>query len=281
MSLLTVKQLLKAAGLETSEERIRLVRHSSHLGRSIRQIIADGVFDTYQAEQDAKVKPFHNCDVILSFIGIESNQAEFVGAYKVIGCRVFKKCDFAGMPDYLLQAHQVRKARIWYELEEMREFSPLAGRLIVQWVSTRGWFQTKDLEVRELRAPGRVMSFPGYQDVVLSLAELKAICRHPTSHPDWVAAMKFTAAIYRIVDLSTGMTYIGSAYGKSGLWNRWCQYAETGHGNNKKLLNLDANNFQWSIVRTLSGVMSEAEVIRLEHLEMRKHGSKKSTGLNH
>ena len=279
--MITIKKFLKAAGLDVPEDRIKMVRHSDHMGRSIRQIVADGVFDAYQAEQDPKPKPFDNCDVIISFIGIEGNQAEFIGVFTVKGSRPFEKSDFAGVPDYLRLAHQDGKPRIWYDLEERKEFAPLKGRLIIQWVSTRGWVQTKDLNVRELKAPGRVMSFPGYQDVVVSLAELRAICRNPASHPDWVAALKFTAAVYRIVDLSSGMTYIGSAYGKSGLWRRWCEYAETGHGNNKKLLELDPGPFQWSIVRTLSGVMSEAEVIRLEHLEMQKHGSKKSAGLNH
>lgn len=279
--MITIKHFLTAAGLDTPHERIKLVRHSDHLGRSIRQIIEDGIFDTYQAEQDANIRPFKNCDVIVSFVGIEGNQAEFIGVYTVNGVRAFKKSDFDGIPEYLSLAHQDGKSRIWYDLVERKKFSPLRGRLIIQWNSTRGWFQTKDLGVCELKAPGRATSFPGYQDVVVSLAELRAICNNPASHPDWVAAMKFTAAIYRIVDLSTGMTYIGSAYGKSGLWRRWCEYAETGHGKNKKLMGLDVNNFQWSIVRTLSGVMSEAEVIRLEHLEMRKHGSKKSMGLNH
>ncbi len=278
--MITVKQFLTVAGLDVPEDRIKLVRHIDHLGRSIRQIIADEVFDIYQAEQDAKSQPFHRCDVIVSFIGIDGNQAEFIGVYTVKESRPFKNNDFAGVPEYLRLAHRDGKPRIWYDLKERKEFAPLRGRLIVQW-SSRGWAQTKDLHVRELKAPGRVMSFPGYQDVVVSLAELRSICRNPTSHPDWVAALKFTAAIYRIVDFATGMTYIGSAYGKSGLWRRWCEYAETGHGNNKKLLELNPQHFQWSIVRTLSDVMSEAEVIRLEHLEMRKHGSNKSMGLNH
>lgn len=279
--MITVKQFLTAAGLDVPHYRIKLVRHSDHLGRSIRQIIADGVFDLYQSEQYAKAQPFHNCDVIVTFIGIERNQAEFIGVYTVKDSRAFNESDFASAPEYLMIGHQDGKSRILYDLEEQKDYSPLRGRLIIQWNSTRGWVQTKDLSVLELKAPGRAMSFPGYQDVMVSLAELRAICKNPASHPDWVAAMKFTAAIYRIVDLSTGMTYIGSAYGKSGLWRRWSEYAETGHGNNKKLIGLDVNTFQWSIVRTLSGVMSEAEVIRLEHLEMRKHGSKKSMGLNH
>lgn len=274
----TVKQLLTACGLETPHEQTKLVRHSDHLGRSIRQIIDDGFFNIYQAEQDPKVKPFHKCEVILSFIGIEGNQAEFRGAYRVDGCREFQNADFAGVPDYLLLAHKDKKARIWYDLEELSDFSKLRGRLIVQW-RNRGWVQTKDLDVHELLPPGNVIPFPGYQDAVLTWSELKTIIAKPRAHRDWKTALSASAGIYRIVDHSSGKTYIGAAYGAENLWRRWGDYAKTGHGGNKLLKDLDPNHFQWSIIRTLSGSMSSKEVIHVERTEMRKHGSM-AIGLN-
>ncbi len=39
-------------------------------------------------------------------------------------------------------------------------------------------------------------------------------------------------------------------------------------------MGLDYNNFQWSIVRTLSGVISKADVIHIEYLEKKKHGTR-------
>lgn len=277
--MLTVKQLLAAYGLSHPPERIRLVRHSNHLGRSIRQIIADGVFERYQSEQNLSVRPFDNCDVILSFVGIEGNRAEFYGAYRVAGSRPFTQEDFAGLPDYLQLAHQDGKSRIWYELVELPEFLPLRGRLITQWISTRGWFQTKDLPVEQLLPPGNVVLFPGYQDVVLNWAELREIIATPQLHRDWKTALSATSGIYRIVDHSTGKIYIGAAYGAGGIWQRWSEYAKTGHGGNKLLLDLDPASFQWSIVRTLSGSMAPMEIVRVERTEMRKHGSK-AIGLN-
>lgn len=275
----TVKQLLTACGLDAPHEQIKLVRHSDHLGRSIRQIIDDGVFPAYQSEQDPKVRPFHKCKVILSFIGIEGNQAEFYGAYRVKGFREFRKSDFAGVPDYLRAAHQDKKPRIWYHLEELPEFSNLRGRLIIQWNSTRGWFQRKDLDVHQLLPPGNVIPFPGYQDAVLSWDELKKIFANPRAHRDWKTALSASAGIYRIVDHKSGKTYVGAAYGTENLWGRWENYANTGHGGNKLLKGLDPSQFQWSIIRTLSGSMSSKEVIRVEKIEMRKHGSK-AIGLN-
>jgi hypothetical protein len=277
--MLTIKQLLTAYGLKNDHEQIKLVRHSDHDGRSIRRIMGDGFFDTYQSEQDAAIKPFHKCEVILSFIGIEGNQAEFIGAYEVVKCRAFRPTDFAGAPDYLKHLPGLEEKLIWYELKELVEFIPLRGRLIVQWVSTRGWFQTKDLDVYELLPPGNQIRFPGYQDIVLTWGELKDIIATPRLHRDWKTALSASAGIYRIVDHSTGMTYIGAAYGTESLWGRWSDYAKTGHGGNQKLKGLDPNQFQWSIVRTLSGSMSAKEIIRVEKTEMRKHGSK-AIGLN-
>ncbi|MFD2257608.1 GIY-YIG nuclease family protein [Luteolibacter algae] len=275
----TVKQLLTACGLDTEHEQIKLVRHSDHDGRSIRQIVDDGVFDIYQAEQDQRREPFHKCDIIVSFIGISGNQAEFHGVYRVIGSREFQKQDFVGVPDFMLLAHQDNRPRIWYDLVELPEFSNLRGRLIVQWRSTRGWVQTKDLDVYELLPPGNVIPFPGYQDAVLTWDELKAVIANPRAHRDWKTALSASSGIYRIVDHDSGKIYIGSAYGSKNLWGRWSDYAKTGHGGNKLLKDLDPNQFQWSIIRTLSGSMSSKEVIHVERTEMRKHGSE-AIGLN-
>lgn len=272
--MVTIKQFFTTAGLNVPHSRIKLVRHTDHMSRSMRQIIADGIFDRYQAEQHEHIAPFKDCDVILTFIATEGKLAEFHGAYRVVKSREFRKDDFSNLPDDLMIGHEDGKRRIWYHLEELPDFRPLRGRLIAKWSNPLKWHIRKDQEFYELRAPGRVMSFPGYQDVVLGFKDLKSICESPDSHADWVAALKFTAAIYRIVDMESGKTYIGSAYGKTGLWRRFCDYAKTGHGGNKVLMGLDYNNFQWSIVRTLSGVIAKADVIHIEYLEKKKHGTR-------
>jgi hypothetical protein len=72
--MLTVKQLFIADGVELEEDNIKLVRHVDHLNRSIQRITSEEHFEFYQQEQSPKVRPFHNCEVILSFIGIEGNK---------------------------------------------------------------------------------------------------------------------------------------------------------------------------------------------------------------
>jgi len=277
--MVSLKKFLIASGLDAREGEIKLVRHVDHAGRTLEKMIELGEFDFYQAEQRGDKRPFHDCKIIASFLAAADGGCTFHGVYRVKDSRELTAEDRAKAPDFLQPSLSVEGARIWYDLEEIEGFNDLRGRLRAKWRGPLAWVQSKDMEIDEILPPGRVKHFPGYQDVLLTWKELQAICNHPASHKDWVTAMKFTAAIYRVTDLSTGKIYIGSAYGKSGLWNRWCEYARTGSGGNKKLIPLDYTNFQWSIVRTLSGVMSASEVIGIEHIEMLKHGSK-AEGLN-
>ncbi len=277
--MLSVKQLLAANGLEIPSDQIKLVRHVDHLGRSIQHMIDNGWFDAYQAEQRPSVRPFHNCQAIASFVGVENNKAAFHGVYRVNGCRPLTSADVARLPAYVANAIKDGKPRIWYELEELTAFSSYRGRLVVQWGSTRGWWQHRNLPIYEILPPVVAKPFPGYQDVLLSWTDLRVIYEDPRAHRDWKAALRANAGIYRIVDQSTGEMYIGSAWGKHGLWGRWETYAKTGHGHNKLLKHRDPEEFQWSIVRTVSTAMSPGDVIQIEQREKQKHGSR-AHGLN-
>lgn len=280
--MLSVKEYFSAAGLDYEFHEIKLVKHVDHAGRSVREIVDAGHFDFYQAEQGSVKKPFHDCKVILSFLGLENNLAEFVGAYKVIGSRPFTRKDVKRSPAILGLNDVVSRngsPKLWYDLEEITAFCSLRGRMIVRWLSTRGWVQRKDLEIYEIQPPDSFAPFTGYQDIFISHNELVKIISNPRANRDWKAALSANAGIYRIVDMSTGEIYIGSAYGREGLWGRWGQYAGNGHGGNKLLRERNPDHFRWSVVRTLSRSMSETDVIRIEVLEKLKHGSR-AHGLN-
>ncbi len=144
--MLSVKQLFLADNLPGSEDKIKLVRHVDHQNRSIQRIVAEGHFDFYQQEQSAKIRPFHDCDVILSFLGIPGNKAEFHGAYEVLGHGPFSQSDLKRFPYWMAEAHKDGQPRIKYRLQELEAFRSYRKRLIVQWRSTRGWHQKKDLD---------------------------------------------------------------------------------------------------------------------------------------
>ena len=275
--MVTVKQFFRSCGLTIEFDRVRMAKHVDS-SKSISQMIADGTFDFYQQVQRPNVKPFQRADYLLSFIGLPNNLAEFWGGFHIHGVRDFLESDYEEFARQL-PGDDDGKGRIWYEMEEDMTLRPWRNRVVIRWPQTRTWFLKKDVELFEIRPPDRIVEFPGYENILLNWRHLRSIFAHPDAHRDWQAALSANAGIYRIVDISTGEMYIGSAYGAEGLWGRWRTYAKSGHGGNRMLKDRDPKNFQWSVIRTVSTTMSKREVIRIESLEKRKHGSR-AIGLN-
>lgn len=73
---------------------------------------------------------------------------------------------------------------------------------------------------------------------------------------------------------------MGSAYGKNGIWGRWKEYVNKGHGGNNLLIDLlqqepDAvEHFQFSILEVLSGTSTADDAIRKENLWKEKLGTR-------
>lgn len=107
--MLTTKQLFLADGLDAAEDAIKLVRHVGRKARTIQQIAAEGYFDLYQEELSPDVRPFHGCQVILSFLGIEGNKAEFYGAYAVLRSRPC--CSTTMSPRDVIRLESLEKAK--------------------------------------------------------------------------------------------------------------------------------------------------------------------------
>ncbi|MFI0460101.1 MAG: GIY-YIG nuclease family protein, partial [Candidatus Thiodiazotropha endolucinida] len=82
--------------------------------------------------------------------------------------------------------------------------------------------------------------------------------------------------IYCITDTRNGKLYVGTAYGKNGIWGRWSDYVSTGHGGSKKLrafLDTDpeaVNYFQYTILEILPGSSTADDAIAKEALWKRK-----------
>lgn len=72
--------------------------------------------------------------------------------------------------------------------------------------------------------------FPGHDRINHSLAEIQAIVKQ--GRPDWRIALEHMKGVYVIHDELTGEPYVGSAYGDTGIWQRWSHYAFTLHGDN-------------------------------------------------
>ncbi|GAB2455325.1 GIY-YIG nuclease family protein [Nocardioides hungaricus] len=72
--------------------------------------------------------------------------------------------------------------------------------------------------------------FPGHDRINHSLADLQTVVRQ--NRPDWRIALENMKGVYVIHDQLTGEPYVGSAYGDTGVWQRWSYYAGTLHGDN-------------------------------------------------
>ena len=149
------------------------------------------------------------------------------------------------------------------------------------------WHQhLKNKPVIEVFPPGRSLEpFSDYLDFTLSYQELQELMSNEAAHREWKSSLSAVAGIYMILAETTGQQYVGSAYGDTGIWGRWQQYAKNGHGNNKllkKLIEEDPQypeSFRYAVLQVLPKSTKDFEVIRWETQYKHKLGSR-ATGLN-
>ncbi|HSQ97118.1 MAG TPA: GIY-YIG nuclease family protein [Rickettsiales bacterium] len=85
-----------------------------------------------------------------------------------------------------------------------------------------------------LDKPIEFKNFDNYKNVHLSFYELMVIVKN--NYQIWYEKLSQIKGIYLIYDKCDKKVYIGSASGKSGIWQRWRDYVYTeGTGNNKLL----------------------------------------------
>ena len=125
----------------------------------------------------------------------------------------------------------------------------------------------------------------GYENVILMFDELEKIIKNPDVNRQWKMMLSNVYGVYLILDTTNGQQYVGSAYGKDGIWGRWSDYVHTKHGGNKILIELLANDplrykkFQFSILNVLPNSSLREQVIQLEQITKTKLGTR-TFGLN-
>lgn len=125
-----------------------------------------------------------------------------------------------------------------------------------------------------------VDGFPGYRSVSISYSDLK---NKLAKSKEWQVALKCRKGVYVISDKETGKLYVGSAYGKDGIYGRWKVYVESGFDKNEmengrypnkrlqeivsdqtKGMNYIQKNFQYSLLETFVDDVDDEYVIRRE-----------------
>lgn len=275
--MISIQELLYNRGLDKTAA-VKLVRHKDKrfdlysIYRSDRD-----KFLEYQSTQKNDI--FSNSQYIVSFIGEEGLLARFVGIYAIKGCAVGK-----GTIDLY-----DRKAdyNFKYQMEEFPGFDDLKERVIIRWSNAISWHQwiKNEMEVVEICPGLNYKRFTDYSELILSFEELREIVLN--EYKEWKIVLSAIKGVYLITDTNTGKLYVGSAYGESGIWGRWCEYVKTnGHGGNKSLLELiddewdyASRYFQFSILMLLPKTVTTDEAIAKEQLFKRKLGTN-AFGLN-
>lgn len=229
-----------------------------------------GNFKSWQEWQNRRN---FSCSHVLSLIDLGQNNWLFSGVYKVLDCNPHPDA-----PDDFL-----------YSTKLLPKQGDMIGRIITYHKRSRAsyiWYKPEiTLPIVEIRREKMTIEeFPGYNSVVISHRSLRIITRQKIA--SWYAALANIKGIYLITDTSTGQHYVGKASGDTGIWQRWCAYAKTGHGGNKqlkKLLRMNGeehmNHFQYSILEIADTHASDNDILARESYWMNALGSREF-GLN-
>lgn len=278
----TIQELLKGrnSGFDESK-KIKLVRHQDNRKPEDRLILGEryegsllqlyrnrhNMFLDYQREQ--RHRNFDKVEYIVSFIGESNMEARFVGVFKNNGIEKELKDDSC-----------------LYDFQEIDGFEILKERIIIDWgASALGWHQwmhenTKPVvKIDRGYSDGKIPLFTSYNDVILDYETLSLIFQKEDS--EWKSKLEACNCVYLILDKATGKQYVGVTYNKDGIWGRWANYAQNGHGNDKDLMaiinkypNYGKENFQWCILETLPLNVLQDFAIDRESLYKEKFGSR-------
>ncbi|WP_447759502.1 GIY-YIG nuclease family protein [Pseudomonas moraviensis] len=179
-----------------------------------------------------------------------------------------------------------------YDYRRVPEFAEMEGRLILEYTKPRGnylWLETclKSMVVSSmLEKPMTVGKFPGFKEVDISHRELNIIVQKGLE--SWQTALCSVAGVYLISDRTEGehQLYVGSATGTGGLWDRWVNYSNNGHGGNIRIRDLQtkrgknfAENFRFSILEIADKHTGKDEMIQKE-IHWKRRLLTRDSGLN-
>lgn len=158
-----------------------------------------------------------------------------------------------------------------FNLTVAEQMADLRNRLVIGWRSPRTWWlngtTAADYPVMEI-ADAQPVPFPGFDQLILSHAQLQAVVREHR-YGAWRTALASVTGIYLITDTHDGRHYVGKADGAESIRQRWSAYATNGHGGNVELRNLDPANFRFSLLRVFDPATPTREIDAAEsHYKM-------------
>jgi GIY-YIG catalytic domain-containing protein len=246
---------------------VRLVRHTN-VEIPVLEVFRNDIerFTEYCAWQ--RENKFGKAKYIAVFAPARGTTAIFLGLWSIDGVTLNKDLN----KKHLLSLRRNKLPERWhkrsvhYHLSSSNKMMELSERLVIDWgKSTVSWVQSKDKDIIQLLGKNSIGDFVSYDDIQLSYCELQKLMSDSDSNISWINALSSVNGIYLIRDKTDGRLYVGSAYGKEGIWSRWKSYAKNGHGGNRQLKGLNPENLEFSVLEIASAIKSVEEVIEREN----------------
>ena len=287
-SIISIQNLLRGWNRNSDfdkadEKRIKLVRHSNDvkLDSNIYNKYQGSVYKLYrtnyelfkewQSEQSDSI--MKDIDYLVVFLAEESYECRFIGVFRNYGS-LYPTCNGSSV----------------YDIREVDGFEVLKDIVVIDWgKATRTWMQnwttTKDVKrIEQISTSDDIPFFSRYEDVILTFPQLKKV----VEDKEWKSKLESLNCVYLILDKKSGKQYVGVTYKdmkhgiKNGILGRWAEYAQTGHGNNKRLVEIITKEglsyaeqyFQWTILETLPLNVTPKVAIDRETLYKIKFGTR-------
>jgi hypothetical protein len=272
--------LLQERGIDPSAQPVTLMRHKT--GQyPLQKYLGTRALTLYQSMQQLRHEPG---GLILGFYGHQPGRGIFLGLWRIAEVMPGQDAFDRRLLVESLEYFEHGSTGFYHELEELDQMADLRLKLEITWTGRDvGWRrilkETNDYPVRIRAEPA--VPFTNASDVSLVMAELRLAMKEVT----WQQGLGSIAGVYLITDEHSGRHYVGSAYGMSGIWQRWCAYAGTGHGGNVELIELlnsypgRENEFRFTLLEALPTTMPRREVIARENYWKVALGSRRF-GLN-
>ena len=267
MAILYFSDVLRKVGLDPA--KVKLIRHAL-TDKGFKSCYDKNMVLEYTRQQKSGFSK--NYDYWCVFISGKGTLAKLFACYRV-GNSVPDTPD--AMPKDFPHPEWFQGENAYFDLEHIDFLKDYEGRLTIDWGnSARMWHQkgTTGKPIVAIQADEKKV-FSGFENLILTYDELKNILENQEAFDAWHTAMSAVNAVYLIADRKEGTQYVGSAYGKDGLWGRWAEYIATGgHGGNKKMHQAMTENpqrchdLQFSVLQILSKSLSEDEIIKAETL---------------
>lgn len=226
--------LLQKRGIApTAQQPVTLMRHKDS-SYPLQKYIGTEALTLYQARQLKRHEPG---GLIVAFYGHKNDHGLLLGVWRVIDVMTAVDAYNQGLLDGGFESFEESSQGYFHTLQATDLLADLCLKLEVRWGGRpNSWRRVLKHDDNypiciTCEPPVR---FEGICNASLVMAEL----RMALDDIHWQQGLGGVVGVYLITDEHSGRHYVGSASSGKGVWQRWRDYARTGHGDNIQLVEL-------------------------------------------